>query len=193
MSAPHDHLLRTFAAVPPSARVLDVGCGDGVRAASLALLGFTLDACDRDAGAVAATRERLADAGADEATARVWTVERLAEIGGEDGRYDWVVLGEDFAHLGSREALLELLAEARRVLVPGGWLYLLVPAVPDDANPHDPPAAYAADSAPTFTFTPETLTELVEEAGLAVAERSRRGAAGFIHGIFRRVEEGTVG
>lgn len=188
MADPYDHLLRTFAAIAPGTRVLDLGCGDGVRAEALARLGFAVDAVDDDPARGA--RERV---GAADAHAAVIHAPDLAAVPFDDARYDWAVLGEEIAHLGSREAVVAVLAEARRLLTPGGWLYVIVPGVPEATNPHAPAAAYAADSAPVFTFTPETLTDLAAEAGLVVAERARRGEGERVHAIFRRVESGTVG
>jgi 2-polyprenyl-3-methyl-5-hydroxy-6-metoxy-1,4-benzoquinol methylase len=47
---------------PPPARVVDVGCGDGGIAASLAILGYEVQALDSDPAAVRSARERGVDA-----------------------------------------------------------------------------------------------------------------------------------
>ena len=124
---PSDHLLRTFAAVPPVSRVLTLACADGRHAEPLALLGFDLYACDAREQAVDQTRARLATVwDADEAARRATRAHPHA-LGYPDDFFDWVVAVVDRAAVETPRALGELLTEARRVLRPGGWLYLDVP------------------------------------------------------------------
>lgn len=117
------HLLRTLAAVPPSARVVVVGSREGVHAEALARLGFDVWACDADPRHVAATRARLgAVLDASEADRRS-VLSRLAALGYPDGYADWVVLDT----VPEAGALGEVLAEAARVLAPGAWLWTETP------------------------------------------------------------------
>ena len=151
---PSAHLLRTLAAVAPGTRVVDLACGDGRHLVPLARLGF-------DVLGVAATlepaRAALAEAVGDDARQRV--VAQSASVSGESA--DWVVLSFD----GAPE--LGLMAEARRVLRPGGWLWV---------------------EAPSAGFG--TVADAARQAGLAVADEPG-GEGGATHAVYRR--HGAVG
>ena len=191
---PSDHLLRTFAAVPHASRVLDLGCGDGRHAVPLARLGFDLHACDAAEGAVAQARARLADVRGTEEAVRRAIRARPDALGYPDAFFDWVVAYDVYAQAFTRERLLDVLRETRRVLKPGGWVYLTVPALPDEIDLGSDDVGYAGDSALPFRFTPDTLGELMDEAGLAEAQRPRRtldDGRPRLRAIYRRVEAGT--
>ena len=169
--APSDALLRTLAAVPPSARVLDLACGRGHHTVPIAALGFDVWACDPAPDAVAAVRLALDDAlGAGEGPRRVAQSDPRA-LGYPDAFADWVVAsGLD----GPSDAVLEALVEARRVLRPGGWIWAELPA--------------------SDVYTPEGLGALALAAGLAIAEAPRLDAErGTVAGTFRRVDATSVG
>ena len=191
---PSDHLLRTFAAVPHTSRVLDLGCGGGRHTIPLARLGFDLHACDAAEEAVAQARARLADVlGTGEAQRRVIRA-RPDALGYPDGFFDWIAAYDVYAAEATRERLLDALGETRRVLKPGGWVYLTVPALPDELDLNSADVGYAGDSALSFRFTPATLGELMDEAGLAEAQRPRRvddDGRPRLQAIYRRVEAGT--
>lgn len=119
LGAASGHLLRTLAAVSPRARVVVVGCGEGVHAEAVARLGFDLWACDPDGERVAVARRRVGTAlGPDEAVRRV-TRSRLDALGYPDGYADWLV----FDTAPEADALGPAVAEAARVLAPGAWLW----------------------------------------------------------------------
>lgn len=194
MLPPSDHLLRTLASVPPTDCVLDLGCGGGRHTVPLARLGFDLHACDAAEEAVARARSRLAEViDPGEAERRVVRAHPSA-LGYPDAFFDWVVVYDVYASVASREALLDALAETRRVLKPGGWVYLTVPALPDDLDLSGADAGYAGDSPLQFRFTPETLGEIMGEATFAEAQPPqpvREGGRPLLHAIYRRVEADT--
>jgi SAM-dependent methyltransferase len=130
-SAPSDHLLRTLAAVPPSSQILDLGCGDGRHTEALLRLGFPLHACDPRPDAVAATRERVAGLLEEGDLETVVQVTPLDALDHPDDTFDWVVAARAEAYVGNKNDLRTLLNVSRRLLKPGGWLYLTLPATPD--------------------------------------------------------------
>ena len=169
-----DHLLRTLAAVPPGSRVLDLGA---THAGALAGLGFDVYATataelDIPRGAVAAVL------GAEEAARRVTAAEPAA-LGYPDAFADWVVALGAYDGAPSMAALLDALAETRRVLRPGGWVFARASA------------ALFGEAAP-----PAALSAAFALAGFALAEapvREGDGAAATFRGIYRHVGEGTIG
>ena len=195
MSEPSDHLLRTFAAVPVDSKVLDLGCGDGMQTEALIQLGFDLFACDPSPENVESVRVNVAvHIGEEDAYKRISRA-RIDALGYPDAYFDWAVTYGSLARLESRDALLEGLAEIRRVLKSGGWLYVTVPAIPEaGATPAE--HGYAGDSAMRMTFTPRTLDDLMEEADFAVAERStvvlEKGVR-IVQAIYRRTDADTPG
>jgi SAM-dependent methyltransferase len=109
------HLLRR-AAKPPG-RLLDVGCGGALLAATLARKGWTVSAADLAPEALAfATEHGIAETHRFDAGAR-WPL--------ADESFQAVVMTDLLEHLDDDDAAL---AEARRVLAPGGAIVVTVPA-----------------------------------------------------------------
>ena len=84
--------------------------------------------------------------------------------------HDWVVATDTSGH---QAGVLDTLLAARDALVPGGWVWIAVHWELADA---------------------EALTGLALDAGLALAEApavETRGSGSFLHGIYRRVDEGV--
>ena len=162
-----DHLLRTMAAVPIGARVLALGAGS--HAGALARLGFETHACAVSEAAVSAMRADVAAVvDAEMARQRVVPVLRLDALGYPDAFFGWVIAYDLDMPAAS---LPEILAEARRVLQPGGWLYAAVD-LPDGG----------------------VLDALMDAADLARAEAPEILDAAprrLVRGIYRRVEPGT--
>ena len=169
-----DHLLRTLAAVPPSGRVLDLGCRDGAHASALAALGFDVWACSPDAAAVEAAREALAGPLGEEEARRRATTAHSDALGYPDAFFDWVIARQAAP---TRTELRAVLEEARRVLKPGGWVWVT-----------------ADETVWGGGVQPEALTVVALEARLALSERAStevdEGRPAF-RGIYRRVERDT--
>jgi hypothetical protein len=111
----------------------------------------------------------------DEAKQRV-TVARPGALGYADEFFDWVVAHGTYDEADSAAELKDMLAETRRVLKNGGWVFVAFRhslAGPD--------------------LTPETLTKLFAEAGLALAEDPVEDDDGepVLRAIFRKVDAGT--
>lgn len=190
MTEPSDHLLRTFGALPIASRVLDLGCGHGIHTEPLARLGFDIYACDPSPEAVENVRSRLdgvlAEGEAEKRIAR----SQFDALGYPDGYFDWVIAFDSLSRLETKSDLLGTLGEIRRVLRPGGWLYIVVPAVPERESGAGE-RGYAGDSGLSPTFTPRTLDELVDEAGYAVVESPSVGVsegARRVQAIYRKID-----
>jgi SAM-dependent methyltransferase len=104
--------------LPPSGRVLDVGGGPGTHAAHLATRGYDVTLVDPVRGHVERARQR-----AGEGPARFEVRQGVAaELPAGDGSVDAVLLMGPMYHLVERDDRLAVLAEALRVLRPGGRL-----------------------------------------------------------------------
>lgn len=187
-----DHLLRTLAAIAPGSRVLELHGEEGTRAALLARLGLDVYVVVPDEAAARDVRARLAEVNV---SVTAVGVARPRALGFPDAFFDWVVGHGVLEHTEREAERLDLLAEVRRVLKPGGWLHLAVPSLPDrpaELAEAMAEAHYAGDSAPVPVFTPETLDALLAEADFARAEAPRRAAGGAVlTAIYRRVDAGT--
>lgn len=111
-------------AVPDAARAVDLGCGTGVLATTLAAArpGIAVVATDESAAAVASARATVAANGVAD---RVRVQRARGTAGIADASQDLVVLNPPF-HVGAAvldDVALLLFAEAARVLRPGGELW----------------------------------------------------------------------
>ncbi len=178
MTRPSDHLLRTLAPVPPSCNVLEVGCGEGHHTESLLRLGFSVHACAADAASVAATRERITELVGDETAATC--VQHVAPDGFgtyPDDAFHFIVAHTPAGYVRAADSLTDWLHTMRRLLIPGGWLYLAL-AQPD-------PTTNGASGA---TIPPDRVTACAEEARLVPAEAARETdeeGVPLVRGIFR--------
>lgn len=187
MDAPAlNHLLRTMAAVAPSRRVLvrgtDVEKNDtektgvekeagGHVSSALAQMGFEVHAApwtDDEARQV----HRAAAEG--EAPAVYTTGAPVGALPYPEAHFAWVIVqvprpDEAAEALHRRADLRALLAEARRHVRPGGWVFVLAPAA----------------------VAPDALDEVAAQAALAEAEAPERDGRR-VRGIYRRVEEETA-
>ena len=115
LSAAHAALV---AAVPPGARVLDVGCSTGYLAELLASRGHQVVGIEVDPAAAGAALER----GGFEVVCG--DVADPAALGGIPGSFGAIVCGDVLEHLADPAALLRVLRER---LAPGGVLVASVP------------------------------------------------------------------
>jgi 2-polyprenyl-3-methyl-5-hydroxy-6-metoxy-1,4-benzoquinol methylase len=153
-------------------RVLDVGCGDGWFCEALARDGFAVAGTDVSAVAIGRARERCP--GVEFAVCG----ETALPFG--DGAFDVAWLGEVLEHV--RDGL-GLLAEAARVVGPGGRLLVSTPGHPwslrlrlgVDRRAFESHFEPRADH--LRFFTRRTLAELLDAGGFeSVAVRARGGA-----------------
>jgi 2-polyprenyl-3-methyl-5-hydroxy-6-metoxy-1,4-benzoquinol methylase len=101
----------------PGARLLDVGCGNGIFAARMRELGWTVSGVEPDAGAAALARDVF---GLDVHTGTLEDA-RLPAAG-----YDAVTLNHVIEHVPDPQTTLE---QCRRVLRPGGRLVITTPNI----------------------------------------------------------------
>lgn len=98
-----------LAALPPAARILELGCGNGMDAAHMLELGFDVDATDGTPELVDEARKRLGD------RARVLRFEDLDAV----SAYDGVWACASLLHV-SAATLPDILGRIRLALRPGG-------------------------------------------------------------------------
>lgn len=179
--APSDHLLRMLAAVPVSSQILDLGCGHGRHTEPLLRLGFPVHACDPESNAVAATRERvgaLLEEGSAETSVQQTPLEAIEY---PDATFNWVVAYHAERYVSTEDDLRILFEECRRVLTPGGWLYVTLPTQP------------SAVDGPADAFSIEMIEECRTAADLAEAREPTEveGDEARIRALYRRVDPHT--
>jgi SAM-dependent methyltransferase len=104
-----DQLRAFLAALPKGARILELGCGNGMDAAHMRAHGFDVDATDGTPALVAEAQKRVGGA------ARLMLFDELeAEAG-----YDGVWACASLLHVAAA-SLPDILARVRRALRPGG-------------------------------------------------------------------------
>ncbi|MDZ7799647.1 MAG: class I SAM-dependent methyltransferase [Trueperaceae bacterium] len=118
-------MVERLADAPRSTRVLDLGCAGGRNAVWLAEHGFDLHAVDASDAMCARTRDRLGPVlGRAEAERRVHRrpMDDLAPFG--DGAFDVILAFGIFHAAQSEDAWHRAVAEAARVLVSGGEMWV---------------------------------------------------------------------
>ena len=103
---------------PPGSRVLDAGCGNGKCTETLLDTGAVVTGVDFSPSAVESCRSRFG-------SKAVFEVADLRDLPFEDGSFDVVLAQHSLEHISSESEHLAL-SEFRRVLKPGGLLYLQV-------------------------------------------------------------------
>jgi len=171
-----------------SSQILDLGCGHGRHTEALLRLGFPVHACDPRPQAVEATRDTVEDL---LEQGDVDTVVQKATLDGldyPDATFDWVVVPEGETYVTDEEELRTLFEEGRRLLKPGGWLYITLPAANEEGGGH------LSDEEKTIAFSEELFEQQRSAADLAEASEPTRveeGASPRIWAIYRRVESHT--
>lgn len=181
LRAPSDHLLRMLAAVPVSSQILDLGCGYGRHTEPLLRLGFPVHACDPEPDAVAATRERVGDLLEEGSAESAVQQTPLEAIEYPDATFNWVIAYDAERYVSTEDDLRALFEECRRILTPGGWLYITLPTQSATAD---------GDSG---TFSIEMIEECRRAAELAEAREPAEveGDAARIRALYRRVDPHT--
>lgn len=183
---PSNHLLRTLAAVPVSSEILDLGCGRGRHTEALLRLGFPVHACDPRPAAVEATRgaiDELLEQGDVETVVQVAALDAMDY---PDATFDWVVAAEAETYVSDETDLRRLFEESRRLLKPGGWLYVTLPMRQEESD--------ADGEGVASRFSEEGLEAQREAADLAVASAPTEvdtADAPRLRAIYRRVEPQT--
>lgn len=186
MPPPSHHLLRTLAAVPVSSEILDLGCGHGRHTEALLRLGFPVHACDPRPAAVEATRDTIGDLLEQGDLETVVQVAALDDMDYPDATFDWVVAAKGETYVSDEADLRRLFEEGRRLLKPGGWLYVTLPMRTEGEA--------AAPDLAASRFSEEELEAHREAADLAVASAPtevEEADAPRIRAIYRRVEPHT--
>ena len=189
-----DDLLRTMAAVPVDSSVLDLGCGRGRHTEALLRLGFPVHACDPRPGAVARTRSLVADLIDEETAERCVGEATLDAFDYPAETFDWVIADRAEVYASTKAELRRVLTVSRRVLKPGGWVYVTLPAsevdledaerTEGDGAPVDAPAAEAGP------FALDSLDARRREADLEVAKEPEvveEAGGRRVHAIYRKV------
>lgn len=137
-----DHLQKVGAV-----RILDIGSGSGRHTVFLAEKGYQAACLDSSPEAVRLCKMWLAEKNL---SADVRIGNFLEELPYEDGYFDAVIAVQSIHHA-LIENIRKLIGEIKRVLRPGGLIFVTVPSVPN------PRVSY--DEIAPFTLVPQTGTE----------------------------------
>jgi MPBQ/MSBQ methyltransferase len=107
----------------PGATILDIGCGYGSFVTEATLAGFDARGIDAAPFEIAFARERLAELGPGRSE-DAFVIGDGQELPFAAGSFDAVTLWNVVEHVPNTAALL---AQAERVLAPGGWLFVIAP------------------------------------------------------------------
>lgn len=159
-----------LASLLPPLDVADFGCGTGVLSVAMARWASRVWAIDQSQAALTQARERAAREGR---TNISFLREDLHRLSLPTGERDLVVISQSLHHVESPPAVL---AEAARILKPGGKLVLL------ELMPHDERWVLERLGHRHLGFAPETLESSLREVGFGSLSRethAREGASPF--------------
>jgi 2-polyprenyl-3-methyl-5-hydroxy-6-metoxy-1,4-benzoquinol methylase len=177
--------------LPPGARILDLGCGNGAFMATASAAGYQVRGLDSSQAAVDLCRARGLDASRgdfmDDSVAKLYQ------------GVDLVTLWDVIEHLDAPEAFVRQVA---RTVRPGGWIFIKTPAIRGltlEVTRLAPRAAGALIAAPSHLqyFRQTSLTALLLRSGFSglqwLPSRSVRGkqsTGGLKKQIVRKVVAG---
>jgi SAM-dependent methyltransferase len=141
--------------------VADLGCGPGGITAHLAALGVAAFGVDLSPGMIGVARQRHPELRFD--------VGSIAALDIEDGTLGGIVAYYSIIHT-PPELLPTVFAEFHRVLAPGGHALFAFQAG-DDERRHIEQAYSHTVSVDAFRLSPDRVTTLLAEAGIAVTSR----------------------
>lgn len=170
--------------------MLHVGCGAGRHTEALLRLGFPVHACDPRPDAVQTTRAVVRELVDDETAESCVQQRSLQALDTLDETFDWVIVDRTEALVDSLMQLEVLLRKTHDLVSPGGWVYVLAPAVPGAAEEISSGAGEGRDDdgirLQPSDLEAETLnTEFVDSRS---PSRVRENNAERIHALYRRVE-----
>ena len=157
--------------------VLELGCGTGTTALTLAAHVTRIVATDLSGEMIAIAREKAAAAACGNAAFAVATPERAADgVPGPDGAFD-AVLAFNLWHLVADRT--SALAHVHRVLKPGGLFVSKTPCLAE-MNPlirlAVPVMQFVGKAPYVAIFAAPALEREIEAAGFAIIERGRHGS-----------------
>ncbi|WP_164006803.1 ArsR/SmtB family transcription factor [Pyxidicoccus trucidator] len=155
-----------LASLLPPLDVADFGCGTGVLSVAIARWARHVWAIDQNADALVQARER---AGREERSNITFLREDLHRLSLKAGRMDLVVISQSLHHVESPQAVL---AEAARLLKPGGRLVLL------ELMPHDERWVLERLGHRHLGFAPESLEAALREVGFTSLTRETHARDG---------------
>jgi ubiquinone/menaquinone biosynthesis C-methylase UbiE len=147
----------------PGERILDVGCGDGSNAVTIARVGASVVGID-----VNSERLALATAGKRSSLVEFRRMD-AADLAFEDESFDRVVSFCGIEHFPNDE---QVLAELHRVLRPGGILALSADSLSNPEVTESERAAHRTRYAAYTLYTPEIVRDKLSRAGFEL-ERTR--------------------
>lgn len=149
------NLRRFFASyLPVGGRVLDAGCGTGRDVAAFAEAGFEVDGVDLSS--------ELLSIALDACPTATFGLGDIRDMPFEDGTFDGVWAMASLVHL-DHAGVEEALAEIRRVMKPGGWLFVTLKADEFDSS------RWEGDRWFSF-WTPETAQSMFKSVGLGARD-----------------------
>jgi SAM-dependent methyltransferase len=132
---PHPRLIECAGKLPAGSMCIEFGCGEGFEARALAALGLRVAAIDLSATAIRKAREETPAAlGVDY---RVGDVTDLRTVVGDHERFDLAADVHCLHMMSDDNDRRSYLAEVRRLLKPGGLLYVQDMLALDDVVPQD--------------------------------------------------------
>jgi SAM-dependent methyltransferase len=165
---PHEDMPRVVERLKKAGatHALDLGCGTGRHVVYLAKSGFSVFGLDHSPEAIRASRQWLADEKLD-ADVRV---QDFAEPLPFEDRFFDAIISVQVIHHADKATILKVVQEVTRVLKPGGFLFVTVPKLQNQARQYEQmeentfvPLDGPEKGLPHHYFTPQELREVFVE------------------------------